>query len=171
MAAWNRLFWTRGLNGNAPPRILVVDDDPTVRKIFQRRLSRNGYRVETAENGFKTGIVVSQQKPDLVLLDLTMPGLGGLEALEAIKLILGNSVQIIVGEAFPRKDRKGNIKERYCRKMQELNNLMRSYKYARIQEFPLINPGIHLLNDGTHLNAAGISRYSRAIRQAVLPWV
>jgi len=69
----------------APKSILIVDDDPTVRKIFQHKLERAGYQVATAANGFDAGVLVSLRHPDLVLLDLFMEGVDGFEVCRTIK--------------------------------------------------------------------------------------
>lgn len=65
--------------------ILVVDDDPSIRKIFHVKLARYGYRVVTAENGFEAGAIIYRHKPDLVLLDLFMEGIDGFEVCKTIK--------------------------------------------------------------------------------------
>lgn len=65
--------------------VLVVDDDPSIRKLFKRRLERRGYRAVTAANGFEAGVFVYRQKPDLVLLDLFMEGVDGFEVCRTIK--------------------------------------------------------------------------------------
>ena len=61
--------------------ILVIDDDEVIRQCFSDQLEDLGYRVLTAENG-RIGIkVIEQQQPDLVLTDLRMPEMGGLEVI------------------------------------------------------------------------------------------
>jgi len=64
--------------------ILVVDDDGQVRRVLLRFLERRGYRVITADGGERALELFSAEKPDLVLLDIIMPGLGGRETLRAI---------------------------------------------------------------------------------------
>ena len=61
-------------------RILVVDDSPTETKAFSAMLERNGYEVLTAENGADGVAVARQEKPDVVLMDIVMPGLNGFQA-------------------------------------------------------------------------------------------
>jgi excisionase family DNA binding protein len=65
--------------------ILVVDDNPAIRKIFKVKLTRIGYRVVTAESGFEAGAIIYSLKPDLVLLDLFMEGIDGFEVCRTIK--------------------------------------------------------------------------------------
>jgi CheY-like chemotaxis protein len=70
---------------NASRRVLVVDDDPAVRKSFDRVLSGKGYAVITAENGEEALRKLNEEKYDLVYTDIRMPGISGLEVAEQIK--------------------------------------------------------------------------------------
>ncbi|HUW33639.1 MAG TPA: sigma-54 dependent transcriptional regulator [Planctomycetota bacterium] len=67
--------------------ILVIDDDPTMRDCCLQVLSRQGCTVQVAENGQQGLAQLQMQQFDVVLLDLKMPGLGGLDVLERIRLI------------------------------------------------------------------------------------
>ncbi len=58
--------------------ILVVDDEPGIRNLLERYLTRQGYRVSTAADGKAMDVVLSQETVDLVILDLVMPGEDGL---------------------------------------------------------------------------------------------
>ncbi len=62
-------------------RILVVDDEETIRSLFRRTLEEAGYEIATAANGEETLREVSQREPEVVLLDIKMPGLSGIEIL------------------------------------------------------------------------------------------
>lgn len=64
---------------------LLVDDDPTNRDILLRRLERSGHRVECAGDGHEALALLEKHAFDLVLLDIVMPGMGGLETLRAIR--------------------------------------------------------------------------------------
>jgi len=68
------------------PRLLVVDDDVTNRDILMRRLKRAGYVVTAAENGAKALELIDNEKFQLVLLDILMPGLSGIEVLQAVRI-------------------------------------------------------------------------------------
>lgn len=68
-----------------PQTILVADDEPANRALIQRRLERAGYRVLTAQNGREAVDVALKSLPDLVLLDVMMPVMDGLEACQLIK--------------------------------------------------------------------------------------
>ncbi len=68
--------------------ILVVDDDPVIRRLLEERLKREGHDVLVAENGHKATALLQQRHFDVVLTDLVMPGdIGGLEVLEFAKQI------------------------------------------------------------------------------------
>ena len=65
--------------------ILVVDDDPTNREMLKRRLVRNGYTTTSVSSGEEAIELLGGKRFDLVLLDLMMPGLSGLETLEILQ--------------------------------------------------------------------------------------
>ncbi len=75
-------------------KILIVDDEPQIRRTLRVTLSGSGYEVADARNGEEALDVLRAYLPDLVLLDLNMPGMGGLEACRAIRA--GSDVAIIV---------------------------------------------------------------------------
>jgi DNA-binding response OmpR family regulator len=66
-------------------RILVVDDEEGIRQLYKEELEDEGYEVELAERGEEALEKISKAKPDAVILDLRMPGMGGLEVLERIR--------------------------------------------------------------------------------------
>jgi class 3 adenylate cyclase/CheY-like chemotaxis protein len=70
---------------NDPPRILVVDDNETNRDIIVTRLEANGYKTLQAADGQEALAAVTQHHPDLVLLDVMMPNIDGLEACRQLK--------------------------------------------------------------------------------------
>ncbi len=66
-------------------KILVIEDDPAILRLLQRGLSMEGYQVETATNG-ESGLKLFQEKqPDLIVLDLMLPGMDGLEVCQRIR--------------------------------------------------------------------------------------
>jgi response regulator RpfG family c-di-GMP phosphodiesterase len=79
-----------------PPRILVVDDEKVIREILADFLSMEGFWVRTAEDGGAALVELSRGRYDLVLSDLKMPNMGGLELLEAIRKHTPNVVTIIM---------------------------------------------------------------------------
>jgi len=66
-------------------RILVVDDEPQIRRIMRAELTSAGYELEDAKTGEEALDKVRAFRPDLVLLDINMPGMGGLAACRSIR--------------------------------------------------------------------------------------
>jgi len=69
----------------APHLILIVDDDPFIVKLLDAMLTRAGYVVAKADSGHTALEILDDLWPDLILLDIDMPGMSGLETCEAIK--------------------------------------------------------------------------------------
>jgi DNA-binding response OmpR family regulator len=73
---------------NAPPvtaRVLIIEDDPNVAEVVARYLEREGYTVETAADGAAGLRLALRELPDLVVLDLMLPRLGGLEVCRRLR--------------------------------------------------------------------------------------
>jgi twitching motility two-component system response regulator PilH len=64
----------------APKRILVVDDSPTDQQHLRELLAKTGYQVITASGGEEAIVKAKAEKPDLILMDVVMPGLNGYQA-------------------------------------------------------------------------------------------
>jgi two-component system response regulator MprA len=67
------------------PQVLVVDDDPQIREALTRALELDDYRVTTASNGVKALESVSQHRPDVMVLDVMMPYVGGLDVCRTLR--------------------------------------------------------------------------------------
>lgn len=67
------------------PSILIVDDEPSIRDSLGGLLSDEGFEILTAANGYEALKVMDKDSPDLVLLDIWMPGMDGIETLKEIK--------------------------------------------------------------------------------------
>jgi signal transduction histidine kinase/CheY-like chemotaxis protein len=72
-------------NGNAQPCILIIDDEPVDRYLLVRLLEQQPCIIEQAASGFEGLRILQEIKPDLIFLDLNMPGLSGYEVLNQIK--------------------------------------------------------------------------------------
>jgi PleD family two-component response regulator len=72
--------------GGAMPTVFVIEDSKLLRAMIQRLLGKAGYSVVSAAGGEEGLRIVRDQKPDLVLLDMLLPKLGGEEVLRHLKL-------------------------------------------------------------------------------------
>ena len=80
-------------------KILVIDDDPAVRGAFRLILEEDGFSVREAEDGLKGIEMVNADRPDLIFLDLRMPGIDGVETLRRLKTI-DETLNIYIVTAF-----------------------------------------------------------------------
>jgi two-component system OmpR family response regulator len=97
------------LAADHPKRVLIADDDPGVLSFLERALSRNSsdYQVATATNGFTAGKLVSSFRPHLAVIDIQMPGVGGLDVCEDIKRDkTTRDIKIIVVTGYPDDENK-----------------------------------------------------------------
>ncbi len=77
------------------PTILIVDDEPSIVQSMKGLLGDEGFDVLTASNGYEALQMIDNESPDLILLDIWMPGIDGLETLKEIK-ISNPFIQVII---------------------------------------------------------------------------
>ncbi len=79
---------------NQPKTILIVDDEPDIIEILRYNLEKEGYRTLSAMNGLDAVSTAKQQKPDLILLDVMLPDMDGIQTCETIRKIpeLGKTI-------------------------------------------------------------------------------
>jgi two-component system response regulator AtoC len=82
-------------NGAAPPAVLLVDDESTIRLALSRMLAGHGWRPLTARDGAEGISLFIADRPSVVLLDLRMPGMSGLDALKEMRRI-DDTVPVII---------------------------------------------------------------------------
>lgn len=80
------------------PFIMVVDDDEEIRKIVSRTLTLEGFDVATANDGISALALMEERKPDLVVLDIVMPGLDGFQVLDHMRKTSDVPVLILTGK-------------------------------------------------------------------------
>ena len=112
------------------PNILIIDDDAHINDIVSKALQSEGYSVSSAYSGTEALLLLSQSKPDLVLLDLMLPGLSGEELLPQIKDIpvivvsaktdVTDKVELLVGGAVDYITKPFDMKELLARIMVQL---------------------------------------------------
>lgn len=80
---------------NAPSRILVVDDEPQIRSVVKTALVSNGYEALEARTGEEAIEIVRAENPDLILLDMNMPGIGGMATCRQLRAISDAAIIIL----------------------------------------------------------------------------
>lgn len=71
--------------GKRPRRVLVADDDPDILKIVVSNLEAEGIKVDAVSNGWEAQARALTTKPDLIILDISMPGPDGLEVMASLR--------------------------------------------------------------------------------------
>lgn len=79
-----------------PLKILVVDDEAAIRNLLDDLLGDEGYVVYTASNGRAALAMVQQEQPDLILMDVMMPELDGLETLRRLRAVEDSAVVPVI---------------------------------------------------------------------------
>jgi DNA-binding response OmpR family regulator len=77
------------------PLVLAVDDEPNILKMISVNLSLEGYKIITASDGLSALTLFEEYTPDLIILDIMMPGIDGFEVIDRIRK-LGSNVPIII---------------------------------------------------------------------------
>jgi len=75
-------------------RVLIVDDEPQIRRVMKTSLAAHGYEVYEAKTGEEALVALRESLPDLILLDMNMPGMGGMAACRELRAV--SDVAIIV---------------------------------------------------------------------------
>ena len=82
--------------------ILIADDEPDVVKILEMRLKANGYQVIAAHDGAETIKLANQEEPDLIVLDVKMPGKNGYTVFQDLREAVGTrSIPVVFFSALP----------------------------------------------------------------------
>lgn len=112
------------------PNILIIDDDAHINDIVSKALKAEGYNITSAYSGTEALLLLTHQKPDLILLDLMLPGLSGEELLPQIKDIpvivvsaktdVIDKVELLVGGAADYITKPFDMKELLARIMVQL---------------------------------------------------
>jgi CheY-like chemotaxis protein len=79
--------------------VLVADDETSIRKLYQRELQREGYNVIFASNGQEAIKKARESNPDLVIMDIRMPGMNGIETMGRI-LEENNEIPVVINTAY-----------------------------------------------------------------------
>ncbi len=100
------MSWLRA--DTTPKLILCVDDEPAILDAIKRSFRRQALRVITAQDGEDALLKAAQYKPDLILLDIQMPGMDGYETLRMLRAAKFDKTPVILltGEGNPNKGYK-----------------------------------------------------------------
>lgn len=94
----------KGFDDKREPLVLIVDDETSMTKSIQRIARKAGIRSITASGGFEAGVLLSMHKPQMITLDLSMPGINGFEVLQFTRAHKEfKDIQIIVISALGEK--------------------------------------------------------------------
>lgn len=135
--------------------ILIIDDDMHIGNMLEEALSREGYRVLRAYSGTESLLLLSKERPHLVLLDLMLPGLDGEEVLPRIKGIpviivsakidVDHKVDLLLGGAVDYVTKPFHLKELLARIAVQLRSA------SSLQDSPLLSHGDLALDTATHM--------------------
>jgi DNA-binding response OmpR family regulator len=111
-------------------KVLIVDDEPHLRLLYETELRRAGFETMTASNAAQGLEFVDTMKPDLVILDIRMAGMDGIEALQRI-LERNNSIPVVLNTAFSsyRDNYLTWAADAYVTKSSDVNELLDTVKH------------------------------------------
>jgi two-component system response regulator (stage 0 sporulation protein F) len=123
--------------------LLIVDDNSGIQRVLYEALNFKGYKVEIAKNGIEAIRKVSEKIPSLILLDLKMPGMDGLQVIKELRKMIPNT-PVVIMTAYSEFNRLLDAKNRgliqhYISKPFDLNELFSLIKEILSQEIKLDN--------------------------------
>lgn len=144
-------FQSLNLSEHQEPTVLIIDDEINVVNSIGRVFSSNGFKIISANNGFRAGLLLKQESPLIITLDLSMDKISGFDFLKIIKeLHLNQKVWIVVISGEPNEDLEKAIEmgaDFYLRKPFSKLDLEKIIKK--------LHPGV---NDGEGLERSSIRR-------------
>ena len=119
-----------------PKSILVVDDDSSIRELLTQQLQPQGYKIRQAEDGWQAINQVKENKPDLIIMDVMMPQMNGLDAAAVLKNDPRSfDIPIIILSILEKKERGYKIGvERYLNKPINAEKLLTEIDFLLAQE-------------------------------------
>ncbi len=110
-------------------KILVVDDEENIRFLFKEELEEEGYQVELASNGFEAIDKVKGTRFDVIVMDIKMPGMDGIQALNEIKNMIKEQ-PVILCSAYGefKQDFSSWISDAYVVKSADTSELKQTIK-------------------------------------------
>ncbi len=110
-------------------KILVVEDEESLRLLYQEELKNEGYEVVTVESGEEAIEILEKNNIDLVVLDIRLTGINGLEALEEM-LLKNRNLKVIINTAYAnyKDDFSSWLADAYLIKSSDLTELKETIK-------------------------------------------
>jgi two-component system response regulator (stage 0 sporulation protein F) len=110
-------------------KILLVDDEESIQIVYREEFEDEGYEVITAGDGTEGLKKFNEENPDIVILDIQMPGINGIEVLRQMKMINGN-IPVILSSAYQefKRDLGTWASDEYVVKSGNLDELKRTVK-------------------------------------------
>jgi CheY-like chemotaxis protein len=91
-------------------RLFVIDDDKMIHTVLRAALEKHGYKIHSAFDPVQAQMMVRQVRPDLIILDITMPGGGGFEAFKRLQMMSTTSqIPILVYTSIPPEELSAKI--------------------------------------------------------------
>ncbi len=111
------------------PRVLIVDDEESIHLLYTEELEEEGYEIYSAMDGPEALELVEKVNPDIVVLDINMPGMNGIEVLRKIKE-MKPQLPVILCSAYPeyKQDLASWASDDYIIKSYNLTELKESIK-------------------------------------------
>ncbi|MFC1831669.1 response regulator, partial [Thermodesulfobacteriota bacterium] len=113
------------LKGVIMKTILLVDDDESIQLLYREEFKEAGFKVVSVYNGSEALNIFKEVSPDLVILDIQMPGLNGIEVLRQIKMV-DSSMPVILNSAYQefKQDLGAWASDEYVVKSSDIGELM-----------------------------------------------
>ncbi|MGD0232270.1 MAG: response regulator [Syntrophorhabdales bacterium] len=110
-------------------RILLVDDEEHIRLLFKEELEEEGYSIDLASNGFEALEILKRGRFDLIVLDIKMPGMDGIQTLSEIKK-LNKDQHVILCSAYGefKQDFSSWVSDAYVVKSADMRELKETIK-------------------------------------------
>ena len=86
-------------NEKGKKRVLIVDDEPRILRVTEIKLRKSGYEVMTASTGQEALRLVEKEKPDVMVLDLLLPGMDGFQVLEKLRTFSDIPVLVLTAKS------------------------------------------------------------------------